>query len=688
MIPALPDTLAPPAPFPLVLAQSHETEFVAPGVRRGTYRLETSDGPLVVTVVAVDPREPTVRFGSVLAGDTLVSRGETVSSMARRTDAVAGVNADYYDIGQTNQPQGILVRAGALVHTPAHRVALEVHPDKSIAFETIAFSGDVRYGTTTIPLTGVNAWPPDGGATILTRAFGRYKPNPSVMVAELVPADAAHLEEQIDGAYRVASLSPSDASAAGTTVVHGTLLGFGPAARAAGPLPSVGDRVDVDAVTAPPLDRLAVAVGGGPLLVSNGAAVDDPFAPAPEERDRRFPTSGAATLPGGELALVAVDGRQPALSIGVTRPQFAALLLGFGATDAMAFDSGGSATLVARVLGDPSASVLNSPSDGEERAVADGFFVYSDAPHGPPARLVARPEHVVTLPDTPVRVTLALADAAGHAVAPEREPPPATIPGSPRSRIVTVRARGLATTVGIDVVTSLARLDIAPDVRDPDPHAVVAFSAAGVDASGRVVALGDRVRWSSDRGRFERPGVFEVPEHDARIVASVAGARAEWHLLVGHHRAALALFDAAHAAAWRFDAAPPAANGGLTFAEGRPEMTLRYDFTGAERAAYADADVPLPGAPQSFTVEIDGDGSGVGVRAAFTNRFGERRALTLARAVDWIGWRAVTVVLPDDLNPPVRLVALYAVDSLANAPAHAAGALAFRNASVIVAGSP
>ncbi|MBD5604370.1 MAG: hypothetical protein IAI48_04680, partial [Candidatus Eremiobacteraeota bacterium] len=173
-----------------------------------------------------------------------------------------------------------------------------------------------------------------------------------------------------------------------------------------------------------------------------------------------------------------------------------------------------------------------------------------------------------------------------------------------------------------------------------------------------------RVRWSSDRGRFGTAASYVAPARNARIVATAGGARAEATLLVGRHRSALALSD-------------------------RPSLPLAYDFTSGARAAYAPMnDVPLPGEPQSFTVEIEGDRSGVGVRAAFVNVLGERRALTLARAVDWGGWRAVTIPLPDDLNPPVHLVSLYAVDTLANAPSHAAGTLAFRNASTIVAGTP
>jgi exopolysaccharide biosynthesis protein len=690
IVPALPDLVHPPAPFPLVIAQTHETEFVAPGVRRGVFRLQTSDGPLVVTVVAVDTHEPTVRFSSVLANDRVVSAGETVSSMAHRTDAVAGVNADYFDIGQTNQPLNLVVRDGALLRTPSKRVVLDVRPGNVVAFETVTFAGAVRYGATTVPLTSVNEWPPNGGVTFLTPAYGTLRADPTVQVAELVPDDFTASSSQISGTYRVAAVGPSGTNANGLprTFVAGPLLGFGPAARAIAPLPSPGDAIRIDATTTPPLERLASAVGGGPLLVANGAPADDPNAPAPEERDRRFPVSGAALAAGDELLLVAVDGRAPAYSIGVTRPQFASLMIALGASSAMAFDSGGSATLVARVLGERNASVLNVPSDGEERAVGDGFFVYSDAPYGPPARLVARPAQIVALPNANVPVALALTDAAGHAVAAAREPRPVVVRSGNASRSVTLRVAGLRARVNVDVVTRLAHLDIAPDVRNPDPGERITFVASAVDARGRVVRLGDRVRWSSDRGRFAGGAAFVAPDRDARIVASVAGATASWLLRVGHHTAPLALFDPPHAPAWRFDAAPAGANGGVAVAPARSEMTLRYDFTSGERAAYANADAVLPGEPQSFAVDVFGDRSGVGIRAAFVNVLGERRALTLVRAVDWLGWRRLSVVLPDDLNPPVHLVSLYAVDSLANAPSRAAGSLVFRNASVVVAGSP
>ncbi len=682
--PTLPASLAPPAPFPLVLAQSQTSEPVAPGIRRATYRLQTTEGPLVIEVVAIDPKEPTVRFGAVLANDRLVSSGETISSMARRTGAVAGVNADYFDIGATNQPLNVVVRDGALVRTPSKRIALDVRRDRSVHFENFSFSGSVRDGATTYPLTTVNEWPPQGGATLLTPAYGALQASPGVTLATIVPGDVAHDASRIDGSYRVAAVGDAPAADA-----RGFALGFGPAALAIAPAPNVGDDVTLATTVTPAPSDVVAAVGGGPLLVQDGGVALDPNAPAPEERDVRFPVSGALTTAGRTLVLVSVDGRQPALSIGVTRPQFAALMLGLGATAGMAFDSGGSATLVARALGDSFPSVLNVPSDGEERPVADGFFAYSDAPAGSADALVVRPSPIVALANVDVPIRVAVVDAAGHALGLVHPSGGDFVRGLAHSGDVTVRANELAVRVPVRIVDRLAHLAVASDVR-AEPGSTVRLTAIGSDASNTPVALGDRVRWSASRGTFVAPGLYRAASRDARIVATAGNLTARIDVRVGQHRIALPLFDAAHAAAWHFATFPASAAGSLDVGDSDAELRLAYDFTSGERAAYANAALPqpLPGEPFQFTVDVDGDASGVGLRAAFVNRFGERRALWLAKDVDWNGWQARTIVLPSDLNPPVHLAALYAVPSLRGATVRARGTLGFRNASVVIAGTP
>ncbi len=691
--PVLPATIAPPAPFPLVLSQAMTQEAFAPGMRRATYDLLTSAGPIVVRVVAVDPHEPSVRLGSVVAGDRLVSSGETVSSMARRTGAVAGINADYFDIGQTNQPLGVVVRDGVLLRSPSKRIALDVRRDGTVRFENFTFGGSASYGSTTVPVTTFNEWPPQGGAGLVTAAFGVLGAAPGVTVAALEPKEPSPAGAAVDGAtvngapvdgvYRVATTGN-----AVTGPANGLSLAFGPAALALANPPRPGDDVTIRIGLVPAPPDVSAAVGGGPLLVANGAPANDPNSPAPEETDVRFPVAGAALAPGGTLLLLSVDGRLPLVSVGVTRPEFGALMLGFGASQGMAFDSGGSATLVARELGDEAATVLNVPSDGQERPVADGLFVYSSAPVGPPAGLAVQPSPIVALAGADVAVRLAVVDAAGHSLAAAHLAGGDIVRGVDRSTTITLRASGFSADVPMRVVSQLSSLDVEAGTRVAAPGATVELSAVGRDESGVPVELGERVDWSADRGSFAGPGRYLAVDRDARIVARAGGATATFVLHVGNSRMPLDYFTAAGAARWQFATAPAGLGGSVTTDVKTATLTLGYDFTAGSRAAYASTSFELPGTPLAFSVDVEGDASGVALRAAFVNALGERRALTLAKRVDWTGWQTCDVALPDDLNPPVRLVSLYAVPSLGGAPVRAAGTIRFRNPSVLAAGTP
>jgi hypothetical protein len=663
-----PPPLAPPPPFPLVLTSTVQTAFVAPGVRRVTYRLATSAGPLVIYVVAVDLGEPTVRLGATLASDHLISPGESISSMADRTDAVAGINADYFDIGQTNQPLGIVVRDGTLVRTPSKRIALEVGRDKGVHFATFHFSGTVSYGGMQIPLTGVDEWPPQGGATLLEPGYGAVKPIAGVVLAALTPLGAS---AGLDGDYRV------DAIAALHEVLpapSGLMLGLGPAALKLAQPPTPGTTVTISSALDPPLDGVAAAVGGGPLLVQSGLVYEDPNSPAPEERNRRFPVSGAATTPDGTLLLIAVDGRQPLESVGLTRPEFGALMLGLGASDGMAFDSGGSATLVARVLGDARASLLNAP------------FVYSDAPSGVDPHLVVRPQTFEAEAGALVALSGAIVDDAGHRLrGADLAPMRVANDAGTHSVTVTDRGGGSTATITYTTVAQLARLEIETQAPIATPGSAVRLNARGYDRDGRPVFLG-RIIWNASDGTIAPDGTYRATARDATITASSGGAVVSLVVHVGSHAEGLALF--ASPDGWQFATYPTGGAGSLSFVANGEQMELAYDFSAAARAAYANAAFALPGTPLRFSVDVRGDGRGVGLRAAFVNRYGERRVLTLAKSVDWSGWRRLEIALPPDLNPPVKLVSLYAVGTLGGAPVRAAGSLGFRSAAVTLAGTP
>jgi hypothetical protein len=358
-------------------------ETTAPGVSFGQYGLTTEHGPLAVQVVAIDPHEPSLHFDTALSNDRIISGGERTSAMGLRTGAIAGVNGDYFDIGRTYQPQGLLIEHGELLRGPTDRMALVIHRDGSVRFDEFHIRGTVHTLQGDFPVTQLNNWPP-GEVTVITPAFGKeLPPAPGVTFAALTPLGPA-------GAYTVASLHPMDAA---IPVQFG--LAFGPLAHVE---IHPGDEVDVKFALDPPAGDAIAGIGGGPLLLRDGEWYEDPHAPAPDERDVRWPVVALARLADDSLLLVAVDGRHPERSIGMTRPDFADLLRDFKAVDAMALDSGGSVTLIARAPFEDKVRVRNVPSDNSaERWVSDGLFLYSSAP---PPSLLHRPPPALPPPSS------------------------------------------------------------------------------------------------------------------------------------------------------------------------------------------------------------------------------------------------------------------------------------------------
>lgn len=696
----LPPSLAPGAPFPLVSAASIEREPVAPGVARATYRLLTSAGPLVVSVVTVDPKEPTVRFATVLAHDTIVSHDEPTSSMARRTGAVAGINGDYFDINATGAPLGVVIRNGVLDRTPSARIALTVTRARDVLFAPYHFGGTATFGGVVVPLTAVNEWPPQNGAALLTAAFGPIPATPSnVTLLDLVQFYESRAGTPASRVTAVTTAPPWPPMPSIAPPLKALRLAYGPAAQAIGPVPGVGDTVTVAYATDPPFADTVAAVGGGPELLHGGVAVDDPLSPNYAERDRRIPASAAARFADGTLALVVVDGRHPATSVGVNRGELIALLRALGANDAMLFDSGGSATLAARLLGDADASVVNEPSDGVERPVADGLFVYSDAPVGPPARLVVRPASVVALAGANVPLRGRVVDANQHGLGDARGPWRATrspliasigdddvlhAGAQPGSGSVHVARGGVATDVSVEIVDRVTRLVVGPARANPDPHATLALTVAAFDARDRPVAIDGTVRWSAKDATVDPRGRLAAGDRDAVVTALAGGASATVTIPVGRHVVPLALFDDKHRAGWTFVTAPAGGPGALAVDGDR--LRLDYDFSAGERAAYAVNDVPL-GEPVTLACDVDGDAGGEALRATLVDRYGERQTVTFARTVDFRDTRRLTVKVPIVLAPPIALRNVYAVGTLASPPVTTAGTLVVHDCTAAVPGA-
>ncbi|MBV9719881.1 MAG: phosphodiester glycosidase family protein [Candidatus Eremiobacteraeota bacterium] len=680
----LPTRIEPAAPFPRIIEQAPTVESVAPGIAYGNYQLETTVGPLAVHVVAVQTDRSDVKLGSVIADDSLISRGETVGSMARRTRAVAGINGDFFDIGNTNRPINMVVRDGALLQLPYKRYVLAITRDGIAHIAEFSFAGQIVVADRTMPLDGIDELPqPGGGVSLLTPLYGRVPPRENVTLASLQPLDGTPPLARYRVTGVVDNLKPQP---------PGYYVAIGPSDYGIVGVPNAGDVVTASGDLAPlELSSIVAAVGGGALILHEGEWYDDRDAPYRQENFKRVPCSGAAIAPDGRLFLVEIDGRQPELSVGVTRREFAALMRALGATEGLLFDGGGSSTLVVRRLGDTLADVVNSPSEGRERPVADGIFVYSTAPVGPPVRLVARPGILRAIDGAAIDLRVTALDAAYHVAT-----SPAAVSGTvlparlgiyrdgrfiaerPGLGRLLLRGDGLKGEVPIEIAATPARSNIIPARPNLDPNTTVALKARAYDSHGYGLALPPLLRWSSNAGSIDRFGHFRAGTHDATVTVAIGQTVASARVTVGSHEVPLPFVAQAHFVTARHGGA-----GSLEKGAGCATcVRLSFVFGNGERAAYAATDIALPADTIGLTFDLQDDGSDARARVAVRNEINED-VLVDATQLGEPGWRNVTVRFPPDTRA-ARLMAIYVLPPKGIEVSQ--GSIVLRNVRAIVAG--
>ena len=327
-------------------------ETIAPGLMQRTYIYADEDGQVTAYFVEADTTKYNVR--PALARGIIPGR-QTVSGIARDTNAAAAVNASYFASDGTIL--GVTKIDGTIVGTTYYdRSAFGVMPDGSFVFGTVSYNGTVKIDQVTLPVSGVNAERGENGLIIYNRAYGRTTgTNPYGL-------------EYVIRAGRVAEINTNDSvipSDGYVVSVHGSAMD---AFAAAGT--RIGDPTVLTEQTGTMWDRAVQIVGAGPRLVENGAvhvtAGEEDF--PGDIRYGRAPRSAVGVTKRGKVVFAVVDGRQED-SHGLTLTEFAELLVKFGVQNAINLDGGGSSALY--VSGD----VVNSPSDGQERAVSSALIL-------------------------------------------------------------------------------------------------------------------------------------------------------------------------------------------------------------------------------------------------------------------------------------------------------------------------
>jgi exopolysaccharide biosynthesis protein len=110
------------------------------------------------------------------------------------------------------------------------------------------------------------------------------------------------------------------------------------------------------------------AVQGNAFVLEDGKVIEST---QPVMKAKHPRTVVGLDKSGDTLTILTVDGRRPGVSIGMTGEELGAEMKRLGCENAINLDGGGSTELVLRDPESGALKVMNQPSDGRERAVAD-----------------------------------------------------------------------------------------------------------------------------------------------------------------------------------------------------------------------------------------------------------------------------------------------------------------------------
>lgn len=347
------------------------------------YRHDTRPcGPLSIHVLRIDRRNRLWELHTDLGQGTVYGL-EPLDEIAKRTsislgrEALAAINGDFFLIKPgpyQGDPRGVQIVNGELVSAPTGN-SFWITPEGEPRIGPVQSKLKVIWPDGKSTPVGLNEARSDNALVLYTPRLGiRPGEHPAAPPEthtcggrELILGQSEGQPSFVIEVGKTYRTTVRQVREAGNTPLSPQTAALSIGRKQAANLPSLtpGDQLQLIVETQPDLGGVRTAVGAGRILVENGRMPN--VGPPDQPRHPRSMIGWNTDF----MFFVVVDGRQPGLSIGMTYPELAALARQYGCKNAIELDGGGSSTLWA--VG----RILNSPSDGNVRAIANGLILFS-----------------------------------------------------------------------------------------------------------------------------------------------------------------------------------------------------------------------------------------------------------------------------------------------------------------------
>ncbi|HHV97109.1 MAG TPA: phosphodiester glycosidase family protein [Clostridiaceae bacterium] len=351
----------------------------------------TTEGWFNINVIRVDLTNPYVKLDAIVNNES-IQKLTSVPDLAKSANAVGAVNAGFFNWSKTpglSSPIGPIVSDGNLITTNSdfnryndNMASFSIDKLNNIFYEY--WKTDIKLikeDGTYVPVERYNVQLNNNGdITVITRKWSSLslgKPKTSENNTATTPTTSTYtdivemvVEDDVVKQIRK-NLPPIEVPENGYIVIAADKN-----IKKITDNFKEGDAIKLDITTKPDWNEISMAITGGAIIVKDGK-IPSKFSHDSPGRNPR--TAIGSSKDGKEVIMVTVDGRQQK-SLGMTLTELAYLMLELGAYNAINLDGGGSTTMAIRNPGTNNISVVNSPSDGMARKIANAVGVFSVAP--------------------------------------------------------------------------------------------------------------------------------------------------------------------------------------------------------------------------------------------------------------------------------------------------------------------
>lgn len=528
--------------------------FVGPGARHLFLRRES--GPWEINILQVNLKEGRPSLATTLA-DSTVTRNETLSAMASASagegrEVVGAINGDYFHRAPDayeGDPLGLHILKGELISFPYRaRSSLLITADGQITIErTRVWAWAIASPQLQHAICGLNQPREAQRLVLYTPRFGPSTGTNPYGVEAILSAAQTKITPACEIKARVLEVRQrgnSEIPADGMVLSgHGISAWFLNQLR-------VGEEIALSVRLEPDLGEMSEAIGGGPRLVRDGAvSVETEDESFNEGFARRRHPRSAVGFSSTSLFFVTVDGRRPGRSEGMSLYELARLMVSLDCKEALNLDGGGSTEMVVRD------KIVNSPSDGGERPLANALLLLSDAAAKAPAILLLEPASSAMLEDgqigfrtrtlncyyeplqaQPEQISWKVSPSVGQVSQEGRFTLTRTLK-SPMSVEVEATADGVGSRARVTVYPAPVALSLVPESIHLRPGQRQQFIAEGKCAEGGQIPFRIlRPVWSCspEAGEIDQHGYFRAGEKpgEVEIYARVGNALGQAKVII------------------------------------------------------------------------------------------------------------------------------------------------------------